>query len=418
MKLSRKYNQVNLLVSLAMLIITGIVYYVVISVILQNKLDADLLIEEHEIFYYAKKFQELPLSSNYIDEEIIYKKIGAIGGKKRFFSDADIFNSKENETEPARKLTTFLEIKNQGYQVTIIRSTVESDDLLHIILLITLGITGILLLSSASINRLILNKLWQPFYKLLRQLKDFNLSNSGTLSVDSTTISEFEELGSSVSEMATRVNRDYKELKSFTDTASHEMNTPIAVVLSKLDLLLQTNPINEEQGMILTDIYDALGKLSRLNQTLLLLTKIENNLMPDAQSINLDEVLVSKLRQFEGMLEQKNVTVSKEIAPKELIMSRFLMDILLNNLLSNAIKHNVPAGIVEISLTNTTLTIANSGREEEIPEIFFNRFSKSQSSDGLGLGLALVKQICTLYHFDFIYAYQNDKHTININFEN
>ncbi|MGY3053808.1 signal transduction histidine kinase [Pedobacter sp. UYEF25] len=417
MKLSRKYNQVNLLVSLAMLIITGIVYYVVISVILQNKLDADLLIEEHEIFYYAKKFQELPLSSNYIDEEIIYKKIPAIGDKKRFFADADIFNSKENETEPARKLTTFLKIKNQSYQVTIIRSTVESDDLLHIILLITLGITGILLLSSASINRLILNKLWQPFYKLLRQLKDFNLSNSDTLSVEPTTISEFEELGSSVSEMATRVNRDYKELKSFTDTASHEMNTPIAVVLSKLDLLLQTNPINEEQSMILTDIYDALGKLSRLNQTLLLLTKIENNLLPDAQSINLAEVLISKLRQFEGMLEQKNVTVSTELVPKELMMSRFLMDILLNNLLSNAIKHNVPAGVVEISLTDTTLSIANSGRDEEIPDLFFNRFSKSQSSDGLGLGLALVKQICALYHFDFLYQYQNDKHTINIIFE-
>ncbi|MET4080394.1 signal transduction histidine kinase [Pedobacter sp. UYP30] len=416
MKLSKKYNQVNLLVSLAVLLITGIVYYVVISLILRNKLDADLLIEEQEIFQYAKKFQELPLSSNYIDEEINYHKISSIEKRQRIFSDTDIFNVKEDETEPARKLTTFLAIKDQGYQVSIIRSKVESEDLLHIILLITLGITGVLLISSAFINRLILNKLWQPFYTLLRQLKDFNLSNAGTLLVEPTNISEFEELGHSASEMAQRVNHDYKELKSFTDNASHEMNTPIAVVLSKLDLLLQTNPINEEQGIILNDIYDALGKLSKLNQTLLLLTKIENNLMPDAQSIRLDQVLEAKIRQFEGLLEQKKVTVSASLVPKELVMSKFLMDILLNNLLSNAIKHNVSNGLLEISLTSSMLTIANSGQESEIPDFFFNRFSKSQSSDGLGLGLALIKQVCALYHFDFSYFYQNNKHFIKIGF--
>lgn len=416
MKLSRKYNQVNLLLSLIVLVITGIVYYVVISLILRDKLDADLLIEEQEIFHYAKTFQELPLSSNYIDEEINYQKINSKEKRQRFFSDTSVFNRKEDETEPARKLTTFLTIKGQNYQVSITRSKVESEDLLHIILLITLGITGVLLLSSAFINRLILNKLWQPFYNLLKQLKDFNLSNAGTLSIEATDISEFDELGESASEMAHRVNLDYKELKSFTDTASHEMNTPIAVVVSKLDLLLQTNPINEEQSIIINDIYDALGKLSKLNHTLLLLTKIENNLMPDAQSINLDEVLESKIRQFEGLLKHKDVAVSSSLEPKQLVMSKVLMDILLNNLLSNASKHNIPGGQINISLTQKNLIITNTGEDKEIAKAFFNRFGKSQSSDGLGLGLALIKQICNLYSFLFTYSFSNGKHIIKIDF--
>lgn len=416
MKLSRKYNQVNLLVSLAVLMITGIVYYVVISVILQNKLDKDLLVEEREILQYASRYQQLPLSSNYIDEQINYQKTVFSSKNRKSFSNAEIFNPKENETEPARKLTTYLKVNNQFYQVIIIKSKVESEDLLHIILLITLAITGILLITSAFINKLILNKLWQPFYRLLQQLKDFNLSNSSSLVAEPTNILEFEELGNSASEMALRVNRDYKELKSFTDTASHEMNTPIAVVVSKLDLLLQTNPLSEEQGVILNDIYDALAKLSKLNQNLLLLTKIENNLMPDAQLIKLNEVLTAKVRQFEGLLEQKSITIENDIKSKELVVSKFLMDILLNNLLNNAIKHNINNGWVRVNLNHSCLIIANSGENTEIPENYFNRFGKSQASDGLGLGLALIRQICTLYHFNFSYQYQEGTHTMKINF--
>lgn len=416
MKLSRKYNQVNLLVSLAVLMITGIVYYVVISVILQNKLDKDLLVEEREILQYASRYQQLPLSSNYIDEQINYQKTVFSSKNRKSFSNAEIFNPKENETELARKLTTYLKVNNQFYQVIILKSKVESEDLLHIILLITLAITGILLITSAFINKLILNKLWQPFYRLLQQLKDFNLSNSSSLVAEPTNILEFEELGNSASEMALRVNRDYKELKSFTDTASHEMNTPIAVVVSKLDLLLQTNPLSEEQGVILNDIYDALAKLSKLNQNLLLLTKIENNLMPDAQLIKLNEVLTAKVRQFEGLLEQKSITIENDIKSKELVISKFLMDILLNNLLNNAIKHNINNGWVRVNLNHSCLIIANSGENTEIPENYFNRFGKSQASDGLGLGLALIKQICTLYHFNFSYQYQEGTHTMKINF--
>lgn len=416
MKLSRKYNQVNLLVSLAVLMITGIVYYVVISVILQNKLDKDLLVEEREILQYASRYQQLPLSSNYIDEQINYQKTVFSSKNRKSFSNAEIFNPKENETELARKLTTYLKVNNQFYQVIIIKSKVESEDLLHIILLITLAITGILLITSAFINKLILNKLWQPFYRLLQQLKDFNLSNSSSLVAEPTNILEFEELGNSASEMALRVNRDYKELKSFTDTASHEMNTPIAVVVSKLDLLLQTNPLSEEQGVILNDIYDALAKLSKLNQNLLLLTKIENNLMPDAQLIKLNEVLTAKVRQFEGLLEQKSITIENDIKSKELVVSKFLMDILLNNLLNNAIKHNINNGWIRVNLNHSCLIMANSGENTEIPENYFNRFGKSQASDGLGLGLALIKQICTLYHFNFSYQYQEGTHTMKINF--
>ena len=416
MKLSRKYNQVNLLISLAVLIITGIVYYFVINIILQNKLDKDLLVEEREIVQYANKYNQLPLSSNYIDEEINYQKTALRKPGKRYFANAQIINPKENEIEPARRLTTFIAVNNQIYRVTIVRSKVESEDLLHIILLITLAITGILLITSAFINKLLLNKLWQPFYRLLQQLKDFNLSNSNTLIAEQTNILEFKELGNSASEMALRVNRDYKELKDFTDTASHEMNTPIAVVVSKLDLLLQTNPLSVEQGILLNDIYDSLARLSKLNQNLLLLTKIENNLMPDAQLIKLDEVLDAKVRHFEGLLNRENILLEKDIKPKELVMSKFLLDILLNNLLNNAIKHNQSGGSAKVSLNSSSLLIANSGEDREIPENYFNKFGKSQKSEGLGLGLALIKQICALYHFDFLYHFENNLHIITIKF--
>lgn len=415
MKLSNRYNKANILTSIVVLIITGIIYYVVIHFILTEKLDRDLAVEENEINQYVNTFHKLPLPASYLDQQISYKTLSGRLPEREFLYTT-YYNPKEQENEPGRRLITVVHLGGKAIEVTITKSRVESEDLVRIILLITVGITVVLLLSLLLINRFVLNRLWRPFYSILNRMKAFEVTRMDTIEHEPTKIDEFNELNKSVNAMAERVRQDYKELKSFTDNASHEMMTPLAVINSKLDSLLQTESFTEQQGALLEDIYHATGRLSRLHQSLLLLAKIENNLIPDFQNIELKEMVEAKNRQFQELLEKDGLVLTADLAPVEVKMSRYLADILLNNLFSNAVRHNISGGYIHVKLDQHTLTISNSGKARQVQTKIFDRFSKSVDSDGMGLGLAITKQICNLYGFRIDYREENGEHVFTVYF--
>lgn len=255
-----------------------------------------------------------------------------------------------------------------------------------------------------------------PFYNTLKRMKAFEVTKMESLNSDTTKIDEFIELNQSVNAMADRVKKDYRELKSFTDNASHEMMTPLAVINSKLDSLLQTEPFTAQQGTLLEDIYQATGRLSRLHQSLLLLAKIENNLITDAQEIDLKVLIESKVRQFHELFERDSLIVQTKLSNKTVNMSRYLADILLNNLFSNAVRHNQRGGKILIELTETTLIISNTGKDFSGKDRLFDRFSKSNESEGMGLGLAITKQVCNLYGYQINYQQINELHIFSVFF--
>lgn len=416
MKLSTRYNRVNILTSSIILVITGIIYYFFIHLILTNKLDKDLVVEENEIRQYTRTYQKLPLPASYLDQQVSYRELPADANNIRKFSNTTYLNPIENEQEPGRSLVTTLRLKGQNIQVTITKSRVESEDLVRVILLITLGVTLILLVSLIIINRFVMSRLWMPFYNTLKRMKAFEVTKMESLNSDTTKIDEFIELNQSVNAMADRVKKDYRELKSFTDNASHEMMTPLAVINSKLDSLLQTEPFTAQQGTLLEDIYQATGRLSRLHQSLLLLAKIENNLITDAQEIDLKVLIESKVRQFHELFERDSLIVEVELSNKTVNMSRYLADILLNNLFSNAVRHNQRGGKILIELTEDTLIISNTGKDFSGKDRLFDRFSKSNESEGMGLGLAITKQVCNLYGYQVNYQQINELHIFSVFF--
>ena len=416
MKLSTRYNRVNILTSSIILVITGIIYYFFIHLILTNKLDKDLVVEENEIRQYTRTYQKLPLPASYLDQQVSYRELPADANNIREFSNTTYLNPIENEQEPGRSLVTTLRLKGQNIQVTITKSRVESEDLVRVILLITLGVTLILLVSLIIINRFVMSRLWMPFYNTLKRMKSFEVTKMESLNSDTTKIDEFIELNQSVNAMADRVKKDYRELKSFTDNASHEMMTPLAVINSKLDSLLQTEPFTAQQGTLLEDIYQATGRLSRLHQSLLLLAKIENNLITDAQEIDLKVLIESKVRQFHELFERDSLIVQTKLSNKTVNMSRYLADILLNNLFSNAVRHNQRGGKILIELTEDTLIISNTGKDFSGKDRLFDRFSKSNESEGMGLGLGITKQVCNLYGYQINYQQINELHIFSVFF--
>jgi signal transduction histidine kinase len=420
MKLLTRYNRVNLLTIIIVMLITGYVYYQVISIILINQVDKDLVVEEGEVFDYVRHNHRLPPVVESSDQQTTFTPVLKMPVARRFF-DTVYHNKKKrdqgDEDESGRGIISHIAVNGKNYQILIVESKVETEDLIQIIFGITIGVILLLLLVLAVTNRLILNTLWQPFYAILKELRAFNLADNQEIPALNTNIDEFAELNATVASMSSRVKKDYKDLKMFTENASHELLTPIAVINSKLDSLLQTGGFSGQQGKLLIDLYNAVSRLSRLNQSMLLLSKIENKLLHEQQQINLKLLIKDMVIQFEEIFNDKNLKVSCSLADKQLTTSRYLVEILINNLFSNAIRHNHPGGEIIIELTEEALVIKNTGEECALnADKIFNRFHKSTSSEGTGLGLTISRQICENFNATLEYDFKHPYHVFTVRF--
>jgi len=397
------------------LLFTAITYYLAIHYILTNELDKDLTVEEQEINAYLQLYKKLPPPGNFKDQIVKYSSTDRT--TTRLFSDTVYWNSAENENEPGRMLVTTVKLNQQPVKVNIIKSKVEAEILVRIIFLITLGITVLLLVNLAIINRFVLKRIWKPFYVTLSQLQRFNITDGADFVVEETNTDEFNDLNDAARSLALRVRKDYNELKTFTDNTSHEMMTPLAVINSKLDTLLQAGPFTEKQGVLIEDVYNEMSRLSRLNQSLLLMAKIDNHLIQDKSSILLKEKVIEKIKQFHELSQNEHLSVSAILKDKSILMSNYLADILLNNLFSNAIRHNVKRGSIQIILNEQSLSFINTGKPEALnTEVIFKRFGKGDQSEGMGLGLALAMQICNYYGYQLSYKFDSSHHHFIINF--
>jgi signal transduction histidine kinase len=415
MKLLTLYNRVNIITTVVVMVITGIIYYQAISWILNDQNDRALKVEEQEVFDYVKLNHQLPQVFESKDQQITFSEAKP-NSITREFINTD-YRRDKNEYESGRGLISSITVNGKYYKILIVESRVETEDLIQIIFGITIGVILFLLLVLLIANRLILNRLWQPFYSILREIKLFNITDSREIPQTTTRITEFVELNQAAAAMTSKAKYDYKELKTFTENASHELLTPIAVINSKLDTLIQSENFSDRQSKLLNDLYSAVARLSRLNQSLLLLVKIENRLLTDQQNINLRLLIEEMILQLEDIFNDKKITVTVELEDKEILASRYLIEILLSNLVINAVRHNHATGNIIIKLTANNLIIKNTGDSKSLPDDkIFTRFHKSSSSDGSGLGLTISKQICENFDFSLSYQYHAPYHIFTVTF--
>jgi len=417
MKLLDKYNRISLLTTIVVIIVTGFIYYFTISYILTDQVDKDLLVEENEIFEHVKLNHNLPEVFKSEDLKILFKNIGQ-DTMPRQFSNTQFWDDKEKEQEAARCLQSWVRVNGVNYSIHIIESKVETEELIRLIFLITLGIILLLIIALITINRLVIRNLWQPFYDMLRQIKLFNVTDQNSITPLTTGIEEFRDMNDEISAMSARVKQDYQELKTFVENAAHELMTPIAVMNSKLDTLIQTGGLNDEQGTLIGDMYGTMGKLTRLNKVMLLLTKIENNLINDQEALDVRATIETACSEFQDLAYNKALRLHTELTDVTLFMSKTLLDILLGNLLGNAIRHNRPGGIVTVKLNQQALIIQNTGKFDTLDAgTIFRRFQKASDSEGSGLGLTLARQICENNGFRLQYSFEDHLHTFTVHFK-
>jgi len=204
-------------------------------------------------------------------------------------------------------------------------------------------------------------------------------------------------------------------MKEFTENAAHEMQTPLAIAQSKLELLIQDSNLKDEQVDSIIQATEALSRLSKLNQSLLLLAKIENNQYETNELVSLTAVNKKYLRLFDELIKDKQLHVETSFAEEWPVnLHPLLADSLISNLIGNAIKYNYNGGKITISIENNTYQITNTSKAAPISaEQIFKRFSKVKSDvdTSNGLGLAIVKKICDTNGLDVSYKGESNQHS-------
>jgi signal transduction histidine kinase len=415
MKLITKYNRVNIIATIAVLLSASICYFFIVRFVLIHQLDNTLKVEEAEILNFIRTNNRLPEATNYRDQHTRFEQ--AADSVKRKFNNISLYEKRHHESNVYRQLVFGVSVNGNSYKATVLKSEEEMEDLVALIVLITVGIIIFLLFILFITNRLLLRKIWRPFYNTLQSIKRFNLSNKKYPDTDATDIDEFRDLDAAVRTMTAQIIKDYDTLKNFADNASHEMQTPLAILNSKLDLLIQEPGLTESHTKQLQSMYDAITRLTKLNQSLLLLAKIENNQFENAEELRIDTLLNEKLLQLEDLITTRHLQVFKDLQPVTIMMNGYLADILLNNLIGNAIRHNEDNGEINIILSEERLLVSNTGLllNFDTSQVF-DRFKKGDYSEGTGLGLSIVKQICDNYQFGISYALKNNLHSFEIQF--
>ncbi|MFM9910201.1 MAG: sensor histidine kinase [Chitinophagaceae bacterium] len=418
MKLLTKYHRVNILATISVLLIGGVCYYFILKFVLINQLDKDLKVEEQEVKDYIKVNNGLPDATNNKDQQIIFEPSN-ITTEKGKIKSINLFDTAENESIPSRQLIFSINSAGKNYTVSITKSQQETEDLVKLIVLLTLSIVVLLLIVLFIINRFVLNKLWLPFNNTLSELKQFNLNNKTTIRLDDSSITEFKELNTAVTTMSNQVVKDYDALKNFTENASHEIQTPLAIINSKLELLIQSENFTEPQMQDIQTIHDEISRLSKLNQSLLLLTKIDNSQFQETEQVDLAKIIKKHLNNYEELLTAKQIKLTKNVSDTyPVLMNGTMAQVLISNLITNAIKHNIENGSIGITLNENQLTVSNTGAAlSSEPSELFERFKKDKvNSESLGLGLSIVKKICDRYNFKIDYSYANELHILAIRF--
>ena len=417
MKLFAKYNRVNIVATVVVLLIGGLCYYLILHFVLLKQLDNDLNAEEQEIKNYILLNHLLPVPTNTKEQEIIFKE--STSAIKRKIESKKVYKKEDDEYELCRILFFSVNVYGKNYNVYISQSQEATEDLMQLIASITLGLVLLLLFILFIVNRFILNKLWHPFNTTLAKLKEFDINQNQKLQLNTTNIDEFIDLNYAVTKMNDSVVRDYNALKSFTENASHEIQTPLAIVNTKLELLIQSENFTEAQMQNIQTIHNEINRLSKLNKSLLLLTKIDNHQFEEKEEVDIVKIITALLNNYEELFTAKRIDLFKEMETTVFIlMNETMAQVLISNLITNAIKHNIDNGTINIFLNKTFLLITNTGTAlQNYPANMFERFKKDKvHSDSLGLGLSIVKKICDLYNFTVTYEYANNIHSIKIVF--
>jgi signal transduction histidine kinase len=398
----------------------GIFYYAMLEEI-YDSIDDGLDNQKGLILEKVAKDSSILRKSNFEEGDYAIRQISPESAKNAvdLYLDTMMYMQNEKDFEPVRLLRTNFHHGSKFYEMQVITSMVEEDDLTAKLFFALLWLYLGLVASILILNNFLLKRIWKPFYHLLKQLKEFKLESPFDLSVKETSIDEFKLLNDAVQKLLKSNIDSYNSQKHFIENAAHELQTPLAISINKLEVLADTAKLADNELKLVASAIDNLERLTRLNRSLLLLSRIENKQFLTEHYINFNELVKKIAHDFADQLSYNELRLQiDERGLLEVKMNSDLAVILVTNLFKNTVVHNSTGGQILVTIENTFITVENTGRNEALNEkTLFTRFGKQQPSEGsTGLGLAIIKAISDLYHFKVSYIY-NNRHTFTIYFK-
>ncbi|MEJ0082187.1 MAG: HAMP domain-containing sensor histidine kinase [Puia sp.] len=413
MNLFTRYFRINLLATVIIFILASLAFYFLLWYVSIAQMDEDLKIEQREIETYVQKYNHPPEPITVKDQNITFV-ISDTHNKYRKFST--IQSPNPGEKENFRQISFTVPVNNQWLLFRVSKSLEGTEHLNRSIIIISLLTIIIILLVSLLINRWQLRRLWKPFYHTLSGVEKFRLGEKAVPHFENSSITEFNFLNTTITQFIREADKEYFLLKEFTENASHELQTPLAIARSSLDVMMQDEKLSESQSNSLQAAYSAIQKMSRLNQSLLLLNKIENKQFSNINTFDLKKLVQEKMSDWQELWQGRSLHVSSSLESATVSMNEQLAEMMISNLFSNAARHTPEAGHIQIRLATDIFEISNTAADGPLKEEkLFKRFSKSgQTTDHHGLGLSIIKQIADVSGMKVSYRYDGTIHFFSV----
>lgn len=342
----------------------------------------------------------------------------AVSRNQISYTDSMVYIAEKNETEPARILTTiFRNEAGQYFELVVSIPTIEKKDLIEAIFYLVLTLYVALLLAIILINVWVFRKSMKPLYVLLRWLEDNRLGRKRTELHNPTNVTEFCKLNDAVNAYASHSEEVFEQQKQFIGNASHETQTPLAICRNRIELLMEDETLKEEQIDELAKTLQTLEHVTRLNKSLLLLSKIDNNQFGEETHVVMNDVLNHFLEDYKDVYEYRNIDVDMtEEGQFEVDMNEMLATMLVTNLLKNAFVHNADGGKIKVSFSSDAMEFSNTGDDAPLdPQRIFERFYQGKKREGsTGLGLAIAHSICQQSGLQIKYEYRDGMHCFRV----
>ena len=268
-------------------------------------------------------------------------------------------------------------------------------------------ITAVVTLFSAAIAYFISGKALEPLKELAQQAEKVDQDNLVDVRLEENTVAEFRQLSQSVNQMLDRLAHSFDLQRQFAGNAAHELKTPLAIMQAKLEIFAEDHMNTDAETAELVHFQtEQIARLSALVRTLLEMSNLQS--VSRSDEIELAPLVDEILTDLTTLAEQKNITLHQNCEDVHMIGSDALIYRLLFNLIENAIKYNHTGGSVTVSIrkeqhqallhiTDTGCGIPEAYRESIFQPFFRVDKSRSRQMGGVGLGLALVKEIAVLH---------------------
>ena len=361
--------------------------------------------------------KELPSNDSGSNNQYFLKPVDvgyALSRQAICYRDSMIYIAEKKETEPARILTTIFKDKEERYyELSVYTPTIEKKDLVETTFYLLVGLFVSLLLAILLINIWVFRQSMKPFYVLLGWLDKFHWGQKHEMLDNPTRTTEFRKLNESVLRFAKHSEEVFEQQKLFIGNASHEIQTPLAICQNRLEMLMEDETLTEPQMEEIVKTYRTLEYVSKLNKSLLLLSKIDNSQFSDFKEVSINEVLHRYVEDYREVYAYRSLSVEiREKGVFNLRMNETLATMLVTNLLKNAFVHNIYKGMIGIEIASSGVRIGNTGVDVALDEKrIFERFYQGTKKEGsTGLGLAIVDSICRQCRLHIRYRFVDGWH--------